>query len=78
MRAMFGGLGLPELLVILVIVLVIFGGKKLPGIGKSIGETIKGFRQGAQEIRELEAEREKQEETSQEPESEATVEVEEE
>ncbi|MFQ5796472.1 MAG: twin-arginine translocase TatA/TatE family subunit [Candidatus Bipolaricaulia bacterium] len=84
---MFSGLGLPELLVILAIVLVIFGGKKLPTIGKALGETIKGFRQGTREIRALEAEREEteeqeeqeeQEETGQEPELEATVEVEEE
>jgi sec-independent protein translocase protein TatA len=38
------GLGLPELLVILLIVLLLFGGKKLGSIGKSLGEGIRGFK----------------------------------
>ena len=37
-------LGLPELLVILVIVFFIFGAKRLPEMGKGIGEAIKGFK----------------------------------
>jgi sec-independent protein translocase protein TatA len=37
-------LGLPELLVILVIVIVIFGAGKLPQLGKGFGEGIKNFR----------------------------------
>ena len=41
---MFGGFGLPELLVILVIVLLIFGPKRLKTIGSDIGNAIKGFR----------------------------------
>jgi sec-independent protein translocase protein TatA len=39
-----GSLGLPELLIILVIVIVIFGAKKLPDLGKSLGESIKNFK----------------------------------
>jgi sec-independent protein translocase protein TatA len=39
-----GSLGLPELLIILVIVIVIFGAKKLPDLGKSLGEGIKNFK----------------------------------
>lgn len=39
-----GSLGLPELLVILVIVIVIFGAKKLPDLGKSLGEGIRNFK----------------------------------
>ncbi len=39
------GLGMPELLIILVIVLVIFGAGKLPQIGKGLGQGIKNFRQ---------------------------------
>ncbi len=35
------GLGVPELVVILVIVLVIFGPKKLPEIGKAVGQSIR-------------------------------------
>jgi TatA/E family protein of Tat protein translocase len=41
---MFGGIGMPELIVIFVIALVIFGPKKLPDLGKSLGEAIRGFR----------------------------------
>ena len=38
------GLGLPELMIILVIALVFFGPKKLPSMGKSLGEAIRGFK----------------------------------
>ncbi len=38
------GLGMPELLVILVIILVIFGAGKLPQIGAGIGKGIRNFR----------------------------------
>jgi sec-independent protein translocase protein TatA len=41
---MLGSLGLPELLVILVIVIVIFGAGKLPQLGKGMGEGIKNFK----------------------------------
>jgi sec-independent protein translocase protein TatA len=41
---MFGTFGLPELLVILVIVIVIFGASKLPQLGKGLGEGISNFR----------------------------------
>lgn len=40
------GFGLPELLVILVIVVVIFGASKLPQLGKGLGEGISNFRDG--------------------------------
>ncbi|HNZ96971.1 MAG TPA: twin-arginine translocase TatA/TatE family subunit [Thermoanaerobaculia bacterium] len=38
--------GVPELLVILVIVIVIFGATKLPQLGKGLGEGIRNFRKG--------------------------------
>ncbi|MBZ5495183.1 MAG: twin-arginine translocase TatA/TatE family subunit [Acidobacteriia bacterium] len=41
---MFGSLGMPELLVILVIVILIFGVNKIPQLGKGLGEGIKNFK----------------------------------
>lgn len=38
------GLGVTELIIILVIVVVLFGGSKLPQIGKGIGEAISNFK----------------------------------
>ncbi|HEX8170108.1 MAG TPA: twin-arginine translocase TatA/TatE family subunit [Thermoanaerobaculia bacterium] len=43
---MLGSLGMPELLVILVIVVVIFGASKLPQLGRGLGEGISNFRDG--------------------------------
>jgi sec-independent protein translocase protein TatA len=41
---MFGSLGLPELLLILLIVVIIFGASKLPQLGRGLGEGIKNFK----------------------------------
>jgi sec-independent protein translocase protein TatA len=41
---MFGSLGMPELLIILVIVIFIFGVNKIPQLGKGLGEGIKNFK----------------------------------
>lgn len=41
---MLGGIGIPELLIILVIVLLIFGAGKLPQIGQNLGRAIKNFK----------------------------------
>jgi len=43
---MFGSLGFPELLLILVIVLIVFGAGNLPKLGRGLGEGINNFRQG--------------------------------
>ena len=43
---MFGSLGVPELLIILAIVLLIFGYSRLPQLGKGLGTGIRNFRQG--------------------------------
>lgn len=42
------GFGLPELIVIGVILLVIFGPGKLPELGSSLGKAIKGFKEGSE------------------------------
>ncbi|HET7095849.1 MAG TPA: twin-arginine translocase TatA/TatE family subunit [Casimicrobiaceae bacterium] len=44
-----GSLGLPELLVILVIVVLIFGANRLPQLGKGVGSAIKNFKEGMRE-----------------------------
>jgi sec-independent protein translocase protein TatA len=44
-----GRVGLPELLVILAIVIVIFGANRLPGLGKGIGSAIRNFKEGMKE-----------------------------
>ena len=41
-----GEFSLPHILIVLVIVLVFFGPSRLPGLGKSLGEAIRGFKQG--------------------------------
>jgi len=41
-----GRLGLPELIIILLIVFVIFGANRLPGLGRGIGSAIKNFKDG--------------------------------
>ena len=41
-----GRLGMPELLVILAIIIVIFGANRLPGLGRGIGDAIRGFKEG--------------------------------
>ncbi len=44
---MFKSFGVPELLIILLIVLVIFGAGRLPEIGKGLGSAIRGFKDAA-------------------------------
>jgi len=43
------GLGTPELIVILVILLLLFGGSKLPQLAKSLGSSMKELRKGMQD-----------------------------
>ncbi|MDD3310855.1 twin-arginine translocase TatA/TatE family subunit [Pseudodesulfovibrio sp.] len=50
---MIGGFGIWELLIILVIVLVIFGAKKLPEIGGGIGQAISNFKKASSEPQEI-------------------------
>ncbi len=50
---MIGGIGITELLVILVIVLVIFGANKLPEIGGGMGRAIRNFKKATSEPEEI-------------------------
>jgi len=43
------GLGAPELIIVLVIVLVCFGGAKLPKLAKSLGEAQREFKKGSED-----------------------------
>ncbi|VAX34149.1 Twin-arginine translocation protein TatA [hydrothermal vent metagenome] len=47
------GLGMPELLVVLVIVVVLFGASRLPELGKGIGQAIKNFKKATNEPDEI-------------------------
>ncbi len=49
---MFGNIGFPELLIILAVALLIFGPKKLPEVGRSIGKALREFRRTTDEIKE--------------------------
>jgi sec-independent protein translocase protein TatA len=44
------GIGLPEMGLIMVVALLIFGPKKLPEIGRSLGKTVRGFQEASSEF----------------------------
>ena len=48
---MFGSIGFPELLVIFVIALIVFGPKKLPDLGRSLGKSLSEFKRASNELR---------------------------
>ena len=47
---MFPSIGVPELILILVVALIIFGPGKLPEVGRSLGKTIREFRRSSRDI----------------------------
>ncbi|AFZ30919.1 Sec-independent protein translocase TatA [Gloeocapsa sp. PCC 7428] len=44
------GIGLPEMAVIMIVALLIFGPKKLPEIGRSMGKAVRGFQEASKEF----------------------------
>ncbi len=56
------GIGMPELIIVLVIILIIFGAGKLPEIGSGIGKGIKNFRKASKEPDEIDVTPEQKEE----------------
>ncbi len=58
--AVIGGIGLPELLIIFFLALLIFGGKRLPEVARSMGQAMRAFKEEANKLKseiELEAEK---------------------
>ena len=49
---MFGQIGMQEILLILFILLLLFGAKRLPELGQSLGKGIREFKRGVSEIKE--------------------------
>ena len=47
---MFGPIGMPELIIILVIALIIFGPRKLPELGKSLGRSLNEFKRASADL----------------------------
>ena len=47
---MFGSLGMPELIVIFIIALIVFGPRKLPELGRSLGRSIAEFKKATNEL----------------------------
>ncbi|BDV41347.1 hypothetical protein GURASL_02700 [Geotalea uraniireducens] len=60
------GIGMPELIVILVIVLVVFGAGRLPEIGGALGKSIRNFKKASEGKDEIEIKPEKKDDTKKE------------
>ena len=56
-----GGIGIPELLIILLVVLLIFGPKNLPKLGSALGKSVKNLREGMDSAPDIEIEDEEPE-----------------
>ncbi len=48
---MFGSIGMPELIIIFMIALIIFGPRKLPELGRSLGKSLGEFKRASNELR---------------------------
>ena len=47
---LFGNLGVPELIIIVVLILLLFGAKRIPDLMKSMGKGVRSFKEGMNEI----------------------------
>ena len=61
---MFGGLGPPEIIIIFLVIVLLFGGKKLPELAKGLGKGIKEFKKAQTEVDEEPQEKKKVESQS--------------
>ena len=69
---MFGSIGMPELIIILVIALIIFGPRKLPELGKSLGRSLNEFKRASADLQntleqEIKLEEQKEQQTKTRP-----------
>jgi sec-independent protein translocase protein TatA len=69
---MFGPIGMPELIIILVIALIIFGPRKLPELGKSLGRSLNEFKRASADLQntleqEIKLEEQKEQQTKTRP-----------
>jgi len=75
---MFGSIGMPEMIIILVVALIIFGPRKLPELGRSLGRSINEFKKASNELRstleeEIRVEERKEHQAKAEPEQKPVV-----
>ena len=64
---MFGSIGMPELIIIFVIALIIFGPRKLPELGRSLGKSLSEFKRASNELKSTLEEEIRMEEVQQRP-----------
>ena len=57
------GLGMQEILIIAFVVLLLFGGKKIPELMKGLGKGVKSFKEGINEVTDISKDEEKSEES---------------
>lgn len=63
MNLLFGNLGFQEILIIGLVILLLFGGKKIPELMRGLGQGVKSFKEGMNGTSETKEEEEKKEET---------------